>query len=221
MTGVELTDLSRSIARLRRTHADVGLDEEDVDADPMRQFAHWLQSALDADLLLPNAMTLATSTRSGRPSARMVLLKGFDDAGFVFYTNLESRKGRELVDNPLAALVFHWASLERQVRATGEVRAVSREDTAEYWSSRPYGSRVGAWASRQSEVIAARDVLEERLREVTSRFGDDVPLPPFWGGFRLLPDEVEFWQGRANRLHDRLVYSRTDDGEWALTRLAP
>lgn len=212
--------LGETIAYLGRGHADVGLGEDEVAPDPAEQFASWMHAALDAGLILPNSMTLATATKDGAPSARIVLLKGFDEGGFVFYTNHASRKGRELAENPRAALVWHWAELERQVRAAGPVEAVSRQEAEAYWGSRPVGSRLGAWASRQSEVIASRSELDRRLAEAEAELGPDPPLPPFWGGYRLTPDEVEFWQGRRNRLHDRLRYRRAG-GRWVVERLAP
>jgi pyridoxamine 5'-phosphate oxidase len=166
-------------------------------------------------------MTLATATREGRPSARTVLLRGFDEGGFVFYTNYESRKGRELDENPQAALVFYWGALQRQVSITGRVARVSPSESEAYFSSRPHGHRLGAWASQQSRIIGDRRELEDRLAELEERYRDkDVPLPPYWGGYRVAPDTIEFWQGRPNRLHDRLRYTRSDDG-WVIQRLAP
>lgn len=197
------------------------MDEAQVDADPIVQFGRWFANAEAADLIEPTAMTLATVGAGGRPSARMVLLKGFDERGFVFYTNYESRKAGELDGNPAAALVFWWGALQRQVRVEGAVERVHREESEAYFRSRPLGSRLGAWASAQSQVIAGRAELEERLEELTARYGDgDVPLPPFWGGYRVRPEVVEFWQGRPNRLHDRLRYRRTPGG-WEIDRLSP
>jgi pyridoxamine 5'-phosphate oxidase len=167
-------------------------------------------------------MTLATTTPDGIPSARMVLLKGVDDGGFVFFTNYESRKARELSENPRAALILYWSAMRRQVRITGRVERLSQPESEEYFRSRPRGSRLAAWASRQSEVIADRSVLEDEYRRLENEYADaDVPLPPFWGGYRVTPDVVEFWKGRENRLHDRLRYTRQRDGSWAVERLAP
>jgi pyridoxamine 5'-phosphate oxidase len=212
---------SRVIAGLRRPHDATPLIENEVEADPFAQFSAWMQDALDAGIAFPNAMTLATATASGRPSARIVLLKGFDERGFVFFTNLESRKGRELADNPHAALVFYWFELERQVRVTGPVVALSAPEVETYFQSRPRGSRLGAWASRQSEVIASRDVLESEVERLAEDYeGKVISPPPFWGGYRLEPVEIELWQGRADRLHDRLRYRR-DGGAWVLERLSP
>jgi pyridoxamine 5'-phosphate oxidase len=209
------------LASLRRTYALSSLDEGAVDADPIRQFERWFADAVTAEALEPNAMTLATASRDGVPSGRIVLLKGVDARGFVFFTDFRSRKGAELTENPLAALVFLWKEIERQVRVTGAVARVSDADAEAYFRSRPVGSRLGAWASHQSAVIADRRVLEDRLRDVTARFADgDVPLPSHWGGFRLVPDEVEFWQGRPDRLHDRLLYQRAEAG-WTVARLSP
>ena len=209
------------LAALRKDYALSSLSEADVDPDPVRQFDRWFADALTAQVLEPNAMTLATASRDGVPSARIVLLKGVDANGFVFFTDYRSRKGAELSENPLAALTFLWKEIERQVRVSGAVSRVSAAESESYYRSRPLGSRLGAWASHQSAVISSRTDLEHRLHEVTERFGaGDVPLPPHWGGFRLLPDEIEFWQGRTNRLHDRLRYRREESG-WAIERLSP
>jgi pyridoxamine 5'-phosphate oxidase len=185
------------------------------------QFGRWFADAETADLIEPTAMTLATADAGGRPSARMVLLKGFDQRGFVFYTNYGSRKADELAGNPSAALVFWWPPLQRQVRVEGIVERVTREESEAYFRTRPLGSRLGAWASAQSQVIAGRAELERRLEELEARYGDgEVPLPPFWGGYRVHPEVIEFWQNRPNRLHDRLRYRRVPDG-WIIERLSP
>jgi pyridoxamine 5'-phosphate oxidase len=195
--------------------------ERDVDPDPIRQFSRWFEEAKDAVLVEPTAMTLSTSMRDGRPSARMVLLKGVDDRGFVFFTNYESRKGRELTDNPHAALTFWWGPLERQVNVTGTVARVSAEESDAYFNSRPVESRIGALASRQSSVLASREDLDRRVAELTAQYKHGgIPRPAYWGGFRLIPEVIEFWQGRANRLHDRLRYTRDDSG-WRVERLSP
>lgn len=214
--------LSASIAGLGRNHKRSGLREADLDPDPFVQFGSWLDEALDAGIELPNAMTLATAGSDALPTARMVLLKGFDERGFVFYTNYESRKGRQLESNPNAALVFYWSSLERQVGITGGVVKVDRAEAEEYFNSRPLGSRLGAWASRQSEVIETREELEARLAELEERFADgSVPMPAFWGGYCLVPTSIEFWQSRPNRLHDRFRYSREPNDSWIIERLSP
>ncbi len=198
-----------------------GLDQERASGDPVEQFRDWFETAEKAGLHLPNAFTLATATSDGAPSARVLLLKGFDRDGFVFYTNYESRKCEDLAENPRAAMVFHWTDLERQVRIQGPVEKVSREQSDAYFQSRPRGSRIGAWASSQSSMLESRRELEEQVKKYEREFkGKDVPLPPFWGGFRLRPEMVEFWQGRADRLHDRLCYRREGHG-WKIVRLSP
>src|SRR5688500_18754380 len=213
--------MSMSIADPRRESAAARLDECDVDPDPIRQFARAFDDDSRAEVPEPNAMTLATATADGAPSARIVLLKAADERGFTFFTDYRSRKGRELEANPRAALVFHWAELERQVRIAGTVTRVSREENEAYFLSRPRGSRLGAWTSHQRTVIGTRADLEERLEPMTARCdGGDVPLPPYWGGFRVRPDTIEFWQGRENRLHDRIRYRR-EAGAWRVERLSP
>jgi pyridoxamine 5'-phosphate oxidase len=209
-----------SIHDLRRDYTREVLTESAVAADPIRQFAHWFEQALSASVIEPNAVTLATATPDGRPSARTVLLKGVDDRGFVFYTDYRSRKARELAGNPHAALCFYWAELERQVRVTGTASRLSSDESAAYFATRPLGSRIAAWASEQSAVIADRSVLEARVAELTEQFGQSPPLPDHWGGYLLVHDEVEFWQGRMNRLHDRIRYARHSEG-WRIERLSP
>ncbi len=198
-----------------------GLSIEAAGSDPIALFAEWFEDAKRSGVYLPEAVTLATATEDGRPSARMMLLKGFDERGFRFFTNYDSRKSGQLAANRRAALVFHWARLHRQVRIEGEVEKLPQAESAEYFASRPRGSQLGAWASAQSSVLEDRRQLEESFREHEERFkGAEVPLPPFWGGYRLVPNRMEFWQGRANRLHDRLRYTLEDDG-WTVARLSP
>jgi pyridoxamine 5'-phosphate oxidase len=199
-----------------------GLSEGDVDPDPLVEFGRWYRLAEESGVAQPDAMALATATSDGVPSARMVLLKGVDGGGFVFYTNHESRKARELAENPRAALILYWSPIRRQVRVTGRVDRVSAEESEAYFRTRPHGSRLAAWASRQSSAIEGRAVLEDEYRRLEGEYaGGDVPLPPFWGGYRVTPDVIEFWMGRENRLHDRLRYTRRPDGSWQIDRLAP
>lgn len=211
-----------SLSELRRNYALESLSEADAAPEPFEQFQNWFAEALNSQLLEPNAMTLATATKTGQPSARTVLLKEMDAQGFVFYTNYESQKGQELADNPQAALLFTWLELERQVRIEGTVEKVSPATSEAYFQSRPTGSQIGAWASPQSRVIEGRNVLEERVKALQAQYKDAtvLPLPPFWGGYRLLPQRIEFWQGRESRLHDRIRYTKTAEG-WVKERLAP
>lgn len=210
-----------TIADLRREYASRALGEDQAAADPIRQFTAWFEEAASAQILDVNAMTLATTTPDGDPDARIVLLKGFDDDGFVFFTNYDSAKGRELAVRPRACLLFFWVELERQVRITGSVTRVSTAESDEYFHSRPVESQIGAWASAQSTTVANRAALEERYGELAAKYaGQAVPLPPFWGGYRVAPEKIEFWQGRPSRLHDRLLYSRAAGG-WTRSRLSP
>ena len=199
-----------------------GLTRKNVDPNPLKQFEQWFQAATEAEPVLPEAVSLATATREGRLSSRMVLLKDFDETGFVFYTNYESRKGLELAENPNAALVFYWRQLERQICITGTVSKVSREESEAYFRTRPRGSQIGALTSSQSQVVASREVLENRFQQLMAEYeGREIPLPSYWGGYRLSPATIEFWQGRSDRLHDRFLYQRQSGGPWQLERLSP
>jgi pyridoxamine 5'-phosphate oxidase len=208
---------------LRANYGRGGLLEENCDSNPIVQFERWFSEAQASDLKEPNAMTLSTVSGDGRPSARVVLLKEVSDLGFVFYTNYASRKGRELEANPYAALTFFWAELERQVRVEGQASRVSRAQSEAYFQTRPKGSRLGAWVSRQSEVLPGRQTLEIRLKDLEARYADSdqIPLPEYWGGYCIRPEVIEFWQGRPNRLHDRLQYRKKDENNWAIERLSP
>jgi len=215
-----MSDKARTIADLRKSYERDELDERASAPDPLQQFEHWFRQALDAELPEPNAMTVATVGSDGRPSTRVVLIKGYDERGIVWYTNYESRKGRELAGNPFAALQFHWVELERVVRIEGRVEKVSAEESDAYFQSRPLDSRIGAWASPQSQVIESRAVLVANAARYGAQFLLQPPRPPHWGGYRLTPDRWEFWQGRKSRLHDRLRY-RLEAGQWVRERLAP
>ncbi len=210
-----------SIADIRTEYSSATLDESHVDADPIVQFTKWFDEAVKSEVLEPNAMCLATATPDAYPSARMVLLKGVDARGFVFFTDYRSRKGRELADNPAASLCFFWPELERQVRIAGAVQRVSRAESAEYFHSRPVASQIGAWTSHQSSTLPSREALEAAMAGNTAKFeGVEIPLPEHWGGFRIVPQEIEFWQGRRSRLHDRIFFTQSA-GAWVRSRLSP
>jgi len=213
---------NQTIANLREDYQAATLDVSDVASSPFVQFGKWFQEALKSELPEPNAMTLATATPDGRPSARIVLLKGYDEQGFVFYTNYNSHKGRELEQNPQAAMVFNWLELQRQIRIEGRVEKVSPEESTEYFQSRPKGSQIGAWASPQSTIIPNRTVLENKVEELQEQYAEAerLPRPEHWGGFRIIPEVIEFWQGRSSRLHDRIQYTQAG-GKWTIERLAP
>jgi len=213
---------SADLGALRREYGDKGLDVPDLAPDPIAMFREWLDDTVQSGLHEPNAMVVTTVSAQARPSSRMVLLKAVDEGGFVFYTNYESRKGREIAANPAVSLLFPWHDLQRQVRVEGTASRVSDSETAAYFSSRPRGSRLGAWASPQSREVASRGELDALYEQVEKRFADvdPMPLPPYWGGYRVRPDVVEFWQGRKGRMHDRLLYRRDGQG-WSTTRLAP
>lgn len=215
--------MNPSIADLRQDYSSQSLLETDVAPDPIVQFDKWWQQALTSEIVEPNAMTLATASSDGMPSARIVLLKGFDQSGFVFFTNYKSYKGMQLEENPKACLVFFWKELERQVRIVGIVKKLSDKDSDEYFHSRPIGSRLGAWASPQSQVIESRNWLDNHYLEVASQFKEEegIQRPPHWGGYIVQPVIVEFWQGRPSRLHDRIQYTLQENGSWKIERLAP
>jgi pyridoxamine 5'-phosphate oxidase len=211
------------LAALRHEYETKGLRRAEMHPDPIEQFATWFSTAVNSGLAEPNAVILATADGEGKPSARVVLLKGFDHRGFVFFTNYLSRKGRELEANPVAEFALYWQPLKRQIRVGGRVEKTSRAESQTYFHSRPRGSQLGAWVSHQSEVVDARRILDARMAEMVERFAkhDVIELPPHWGGYRIVPETVEFWQGQVNRLHDRFRYTRQNDGSWLLERLAP
>lgn len=210
-----------NLADLRRDYTKNGLLEADVDADPFRQFAVWFEQATRAGIVEPNAMSHATVSPEGQPSIRIVLLKGVDDQGFIFFTNYESRKGRDMITNPKSALLFFWSALERQVRIEGIIEKIDHNQSKAYFDSRPEGSRIGAWSSHQSEVVNSRDALEKRYEENRAKFaGTEIPMPDYWGGYRLIPSMIEFWQGRGSRMHDRIRYRHLGDS-WVIDRLSP
>jgi pyridoxamine 5'-phosphate oxidase len=209
--------------RARKSYERAALDEHGIDRDPFQQFTIWYDDAVAAGLPEPEAMTLSTATSEGRPSARIVLLRGYDERGFCFFSNYSSQKGKELAANPYAAVTFHWVELERQVRIAGRVEKVTAAESDVYFQSRPSQSRIGAWSSPQSNVIPSRDALEQFFDDYQERYSDvtAIPRPEHWGGYRVIPERIEFWQGRPNRLHDRLCFTRIDQGRWTLQRLAP
>jgi pyridoxamine 5'-phosphate oxidase len=213
MTGLD-------ISSLRRQYTKKSLSANNVSQDPLKQFIKWFEEVLKSDFLEPNAMTLATSTKDGKPSARVILLKEFDEKGFVFYSNYKSKKGKEVESNPNACLLFYWDKLERQIRVEGKVEKLSKAESETYFKTRPYKSRVGAWASNQSSVIESRSVIIKEFLKYLVKYGKNVPLPPTWGGYRLIPEYYEFWQGRPNRLHDRISYTKYKN-LWKIERLAP
>lgn len=216
-----MSAIKSNIAHLRQDYMRQQLDEREARPDPLDQFHHWFEEARLAELLEPNAMIVATASADGMPCARTLLLKEYDERGFVFFSNYESRKGQELAANPRATLLFVWLELQRQVRIEGRVEQVSAAESDAYYQQRPLGSRHGAHASPQSRVIASRATLESALQETQERFGDSPPRPAHWGGYRVIPERIEFWQGRSSRLHDRLLYTRTEGDQWRIERLAP
>ena len=213
--------MNKSIADIRSDYRLSTLNENDIAANPIEQFTRWWNDAISSKVIEVNAMTLATSTKDGKPSARIVLLKDYDEKGFVFYTNYESHKGRELEENPNAALIFFWKEIERQVRIEGTVEKVSVEESDAYFNSRPEGSRIAAWASPQSKKINNRNLLEQNVINYKEEFKNSIPRPPHWGGYRVMPLKIEFWQGRTSRLHDRIEFTKTSEGSWKAERLAP
>ena len=213
--------MKKEIADIRRDYELESLNKEDVSADAFAQFAKWWQEALNSGIDEVNAMTLATATPDGKPSARIVLLKDYDEKGFVFFSNYRSHKGQELEANPHAALIFFWKELERQIRIEGTVEKVSAEESDDYFYSRPTGSQIGAWASPQSKIIESRDLLEQNIKLYSAQFAAEIPRPAHWGGYRVIPSMIEFWQGRSSRLHDRIQYRRENSDNWIIERLAP
>jgi pyridoxamine 5'-phosphate oxidase len=213
--------MNKNIADIRKDYRLHSLDESDAAADAIEQFTRWWNDAVDSEIIEVNAMTLATATKAGKPSARIVLLKGFDERGFVFFTNYNSHKGKELEENAYAALVFFWKEIERQIRIEGVVEKTTAAESNAYFLSRPEGSRIGAWASPQSSVIESREILEKSVFSYTNEFKNNITRPQHWGGYRVMPLKIEFWQGRSNRLHDRLEYTKTTEGSWKVERLAP
>jgi len=213
--------MKKDIADIRKDYSLHSLSETDIAANPIEQFTKWWKEALHSEIVEVNAMTLATATKDGKPSARIVLLKDYDEEGFVFYTNYNSHKGRELEENPFAALTFFWKEIERQVRIEGSVEKVTAAESDAYFLSRPEGSRIGAWASPQSEIIENRQILETNAKHFTGTLKNNITRPPHWGGYRVMPLKIEFWQGRSNRLHDRIQYTKTNEGSWKAERLAP
>ena len=210
------------IADIRKDYQLQTLSEQDISADPIQQFTKWWEEAIQSEIDEVNAFTLATSSLQGKPSARIVLLKGYDNKGFIFFTNYESAKGNELANNPQASMVFFWKELQRQIRIEGSIEKVSPRESDEYFSSRPEGSRIGAWASPQSKIITDRSEIEINAQKYQQQYADgNIPRPPYWGGYRLKPLQIEFWQGRANRLHDRIQYTVQKDNSWKIERLAP
>ena len=210
------------VAALRRSATGFALDRDDLDDDPIVQFEDWFRYACETVPLDPNAVVLSTVDSKQRPSSRTVLLKSFDENGFVFYTNFESKKAAQIEQNPWVSMLFFWADAARQVKIRGKAEKIPTKESLAYFLTRPRGSQIGAWVSAQSSVISSRSLLEAKFQEIKDKFRDkDVPLPSFWGGYRVVPDQIEFWQGRRNRLHDRFQYTKQDDGNWAIERLAP
>lgn len=216
----EIKDPKKAIAMIRREFEGIPLDKKSVNPNPFQQFNKWFDEAIEQVSVDANAMTLTTVCKESRPSSRTVLLKEFDENGFVFYTNYKSRKGTHIQNNPYVSATFYWADLMRQVHIEGKVERVSDEQSTAYFKSRPVASQLGAWASSQSEEVESRDTLKQMIKEYEQKFGDEIPRPPHWGGFRIVPDRIEFWQGRLNRIHDRICFS-LEDGDWLIKRLSP